>query len=722
MPISAIEEADLFARLVELEDTDRVAVLAEFDLDEESRARLLALLGFENGAEDELGLSVSGAMREWSLAGVLEAGMRVGRFEVVRELGRGGMGEVWMVEFEEQGVRRRGALKVLRRHLMEPDQAALWDRERRLVARLSHPYIAGMIESGTLEGGMPFLLMEYVEGRRLDDAVEGMPIAGRVEVMRKVCDAVAAAHRQMVVHRDLKPGNVLITSDGLPKLVDFGIGQALDLGQSYLGAGTRAYSSPEQLAGEEPTMAMDVFSLGRMLERVAGEGGEELGSIARKATASAVGERYETVGELEADLGRWLEKKPVRAFGDGVGYRLRCLVRRQPWVTVGGAVAVGLTFVALVVAWKQYEQAQKRAADLQALAGVAIFDLDEEVRKLQGSLKARQMLLETATKYLANLEVAAKGNAVLRAELADAYLKTSALMSASSAQSLEREDDSFDLAEKGYRLREELGQFDAKDPKIRKGYADSARDYAQKLRLKRRIAESDKIAERAQQHIELWVMEEPKSWQALDHFLFLENNKTRRLRLKGIDLAKENQQKVVARLPELKQLGAPERSYWRQMVIQNSLMAGVMGGVHKLAPEILDSMTKAVQAAEQLYRIEQSVLTTRLLLTTYLEYVEYTVDVDMVIFGENERLIRRSEEILRSPELPDKDAAFWEQHRLEFLIMRGWAAYGRKDDAEMGRWFAECRAGLDRVEPKPFWVHMRRGQIGNIEKQAKERK
>ena len=723
MPISAIEEAELFERLVELADTERIDVLARFDLDAESRSRLLSLLEFELGAEEELGLSVAEAMREWSLSGVLEVGMRVGRFEVLRELGRGGMGEVWLVEFEEQGVRRRGALKVLRRHLIEPEQLALWDRERRLVARLSHPYIAGMIESGTLDGGMPFLLMEYVEGRRLDEAVEGMRVEGRVEVMRKVCDAVAAAHRQMVVHRDLKPGNVLITSDGLPKLVDFGIGQALDLGQSYLGAGTRAYSSPEQLAGEEPTMAMDVFSLGRMLERVAGEGGAELGSIAKKATALVAAERYETVGEMEADLRRWLEKRPVRAFGNGLGYRLQCLVKRQPWATVGGAVAVALTFVALVVAWKQYEQAQKRAGDLRSLAGVAIFDLDEEVRKLPGSLKARKMLLETATKYLENLQAAAKENAMLKGELADAYSKTSALMSASMSQSLGREEESFSLVEKGYRLREELGQFESKDPKIRSGYADTARAYAQNLRMRRRVEESDKIVERAQQFVETWMKEEPKSWQALEHYLYLENNKTRRLRLKGVDLAIENQRIVLSRLPELKQLGIPERNYWRQAAQQYQLMGGVLVGEKKSAVELLEAMTKAVQAAEELYRIEQSVMTTRTLLTTYLEYVEYTVDVGMVMFGENERLIRRSEEILNSPQLPDKDAAFWEQHRLELLIMRGWAAYGRKDDAEMARWFAECRKGLDQVQQqKQWWVGLRRAQIGIIEKQARERK
>ncbi len=724
MPISAREEAELFERLVELEDTERFAVLATIDLDPQSRASLQQLLEMERGAAEEFEQSVGSAMRLWGQSGVLEAGIQLGRFEVIRELGRGGMGEVWLVEFEEEGVRRRGALKVLRQHLMAPAQAALWDRERRLAARLSHPLIAGLIESGTLDNGMPFLLMEYVDGKRLDEAVEGMSLQGKIEVMRKVCNAVAAAHRQMVVHRDLKPSNILITPDGFPKLVDFGIGQALDLTQTHLGAGTRAYSSPEQMAGEEPSMAMDVFSLGRILERIVGEGAEDLNSIGKKASAIVATDRYGTVGEMEADLQRWLEKRPVRAHGDGLGYRLQCLVKRQPWATVGGAVAVVLTMLALVVAWKQYDRAQKRADDLRALAGVAIFDLDQEVRKLPGSMTARRMLLETATKYLADLGAAAKADRGLQAELADAYQKTSSLMFTATAQSLNRETEAFALIEKAYRLREALGQFESLDPKVRKAYSDTARVYSEKLRTSRRIEESDAVTAKLERHTEKWLRQEPRSWEALEHFLYIENGKTRRLRLKGLDLAIANQRKVLARLPELKQLGAPERNYWRNAAEQYRLMGGLLtdDSLAKLAPALLDSMTQGVRAAEEFYRIEPSVLSTRLLLTLYLEYVVQTVDMGMVMYGENERVIRRSEEILESPQLPDRDAAFWEQNRLELLQAKGWAAIGRKDYAAMERWFGECRTRLEKVEPQQqWWVGLLRGHMAMKEAEVKGR-
>jgi eukaryotic-like serine/threonine-protein kinase len=724
--ISAAEEAELFGRLLELGESERIAVLGTVGLDEESRWRLLELLELEPEAEDELEREVLDGMRLLCAAGVLEAGMRAGRFEVLQELGRGGMGEVWLVEFEQEGVQRRGALKVLRQHLLGPEQLVLWERERRLLAHLSHPYIAGMIDSGTLEGGVPFLLMEYVEGQRMDVALEGMSLRERVEVMRKVCDAVRAAHRQMVVHRDLKPGNVMITPDGFPKLVDFGIGQALNVGQEYLRAGTGGYSSPEQLAGAEPTMASDVFSLGRMLEQLAGGGGPELVAIWRKASATDPVARYETVGQLEGDLRRWLNQEPVSAYGDGVLYYLRSLVRRQPLASAGVGLAVVLVTAALILAWGQYQEAQRRAKELRSLAGVAIFDVDQEVRQLPGSLKARQLLLEPATKYLASLEASAQYDKALRAELADAYQKTARLMFAFTAQSLQRQEESFALSEKAFRLREELGQFHSKDPKIRKGYGETARDYGDKLRLKRRLAEADTVAEKARLHAEAWVREEPGSWEALEQWMILENIAARRLRLKGLMPALEKQRQVVARLPELQKLGPPAASYLRLAAEQYRLLGGLLVDDSLRANggrEFLEAMTQAVRAAEEFYQVAPGVLSTRSLLVIYSEYVIHAVELDLSPFAEMERVIRRSEEILNGLGLPDREADFWAQQRMELNLTRAWLAIARKDYPEMERLFALCRQQLDAVRPPgQMWVALRRAHLAQKEAEVSKRR
>lgn len=720
MALGIGREMELFDRLMELEPQERARALGELATDEESRARLADLVRAAGDAEIELERSVAGAMRLWGQSGVLEAGTDIGRFHLVRELGRGGMGEVWLVEFSEEGLARRGALKVLRRQLSEAGQLGLWDRERRLLARLSHPYVAGMIESGTLAGGQQYLLMEYVEGRRLDEAAAEMGIQERVEILGKVCDAVAAAHRQMVVHRDLKPGNILITTDGLPKLVDFGIGQALDVDAALLGAGTRAYASPEQLAGQEATALTDVFALGRILEKLAGHGGKEMEAIVRKATAVSPEQRYESAGELGKESRRWLERRPVAAYGSGWRYGVRCLARRQPWLTAGLGLALALLMVAAGIAVQQYARAQQRASELRSMAGVAIFELDEEVRKLPGSLKARQMLLETATRYLANLEAAARDDRSLRAELADAYQKTSVLLFTFGAQSLDRFGDSMALAEKAYRLREELGQFESRDSKTRKSYAAAARDYAEKLRLKRRLEEADRVFARAQEHGRRWAQEAPESWEALEHLLYFENAVTRRLRLQGRDAAIANQRQVVARVAEMRRLGAPAKNYWRMEAEQQRLMAGLMlgGDDAKSPPDFVKAMNASVKAAEELYRVEATPLSTRLLLVIYGEYAIQTVEMGVPVVEELERVIARSAEILDSPDLPDRSAGYWEDQRLELEMSRAWAALARQDWAEAKKRFAICRQKLEeagRARPGAFLLAMRAAQVAEAE-------
>jgi hypothetical protein len=346
--------------------------------------------------------------------------------------------------------------------------------------------------------------------------------------------------------------------------------------------------------------------------------------------------------------------------------------------------------------------------------------VDEEVRKLPGSLKARQMLLETATKYLTNLEAAARDDRSLRGELADAYQKTSALQFTFAAQSLDRFGDSMALTEKAYRLREELGQFESRDPKTRKSYAASARDYAEKLRLKKRLEEADRVFARAQEHGRRWAKEEPGSWEALEHLLYFENAMTRRLRLQGREAAIANQRQVVARVAELKGLGAPEKNYWRMEAEQQRLMAGLMlgGDEAKSRPDFVKAMNAAVRAAEELYRVEATPLTTRLLLVIYGEYAVQTVEMGVPVAEELDRVIARSAEILGSPELPDRNAGYWAEQRLELEMSRAWAAVARGDWAGAKKQFAICREKLEEAKlarPGAFLLAMRAAQIAEAE-------
>jgi non-specific serine/threonine protein kinase/serine/threonine-protein kinase len=211
-------------------------------------------------------------------SGAATAGRRLGPYRVLAELGRGGMGVVYLAERADGEFDRRVALKVVpAAHAWHRELLERFRRERQILARLDHPAIARLLDGGSTEDGTPYFAMELVEGVPIDRYCDEheLPIRGRLELFLSVCDAVEAAHRSLVVHRDLKPSNVLVTAGGEPKLLDFGIAKPLDdrgpdaaftLGGSQ--PMTPEYASPEQLAGEPVTTGTDVYSLGVLLHEL----------------------------------------------------------------------------------------------------------------------------------------------------------------------------------------------------------------------------------------------------------------------------------------------------------------------------------------------------------------------------------------------------------------------------------------------------------------------
>jgi len=199
----------------------------------------------------------------------------IGNYKIIRELGRGGMGAVYLGERTDGKFSQQVALKLLKRELNTADIRRRFRHERQILAALAHPNIARLLDAGTTSDGLPFLVMEYVEGLPIDEFCDGqnLDLNERLELFRTVCDAVAFAHRNLIVHRDLKPSNILVTTDGIPKLLDFGISKLLtpefesDSAHTVtkLGAMTPEYASPEQLRGESVTTATDVYSLGVIL-------------------------------------------------------------------------------------------------------------------------------------------------------------------------------------------------------------------------------------------------------------------------------------------------------------------------------------------------------------------------------------------------------------------------------------------------------------------------
>jgi serine/threonine protein kinase len=202
-------------------------------------------------------------------------GRRIGHYEIIREIGHGGMGSVYLARRADDVFSKQIALKILRPERSYPALVRRFCQERTIIARLDHPNVARLLDGGTTEEGLPYSVMEYIEGQPIDRYCDThrLNIAARLKLFRTVCAAVQYAHQNLVVHRDLKPSNILVTAAGTVKLLDFGIAKLMEpdvqetFTDSRLGAGpmTPAYASPEQTKGEPINTASDIYSLGVIL-------------------------------------------------------------------------------------------------------------------------------------------------------------------------------------------------------------------------------------------------------------------------------------------------------------------------------------------------------------------------------------------------------------------------------------------------------------------------
>lgn len=245
-------------------------------LDDETRAEVESLLAFEEESENALLLSAAEFTRDFfdDRKSPL-VGQRIGNYQIVRELGYGGMGAVFLGERVDGKFEQHVALKLLKREMNTAALRRRFQQEREILATLEHPHIARLLDAGSTDDGTPFLAMEFVEGLPLDEYCNqhALGVDARLDLFRRVCSAVSFAHRNLIVHRDLKPSNILIDDQGTPKLLDFGISKILSAELenessatvTRLGVMTPGYASPEQLQGQSVTTATDIYSLGVIL-------------------------------------------------------------------------------------------------------------------------------------------------------------------------------------------------------------------------------------------------------------------------------------------------------------------------------------------------------------------------------------------------------------------------------------------------------------------------
>ena len=461
--------------------------------------------------------------------GELRPGALLGDCRILSLLGEGGMGEVYLAE--DTKLERRVAVKLLKRQLGDDARGRQFQHERRVLAGLTHPGIARLYAAAVSPEGRSYLVMEYVEGERLDRYCDarGLGVPERLALFRKVCAAVSYAHQNLVVHRDLKPANIWVTPEGEPKLLDFGIAklvtpdadEASEQATALGGAMTPEYASPEQLRGEAITTASDVYSLGVILCELltgqrpyrlksrrpaeiaeairteelrrpstligvtdangvrkalpAGQSADrlrrrlrgDLDSIVALALRKEPARRYGSVALLSEDIRRHEEVLPVLARPGTLAYRTGKFIRRNKVGVVAGAFVVLALVAGLAATTWQARRADRRFNDVRQLAHAMLFEIEPQIASLTGATSARGTLVKHALEYLDSLSREAGDDRELRRELATAYEKVGEVQGNPSTSNLGDIHGALSSYLKARELRRSLVRADPHDARAR---------------------------------------------------------------------------------------------------------------------------------------------------------------------------------------------------------------------------------------------------------------
>jgi serine/threonine protein kinase len=445
----------IFDAVADLPAESRARYFVEHGIAAGTRKQVESLMVFDSRSSSTLESNIS-RIAEEALARFDQRGLLCGQYLLGDLLGHGGMGSVYSAKRVDGEVAQEVAVKLLRPGADNPSSRRRFLAERQILAALSHPHVAKLLDAGHREDGQPYLVMDYVKGKPIDLSAQELSIRRKVSLFLKVCSAVSYLHRNLVVHRDLKPGNILVTEDGEPKLLDFGIAKMLDLATDSTATGMRMltpdYASPEQVAGAVITTATDIYSLGAVLykllagvtphrqenehsrnaivpiargaitppSRLVPELKGDLEMILLKALRTEPQDRYSSVEAFAEDLRAYLEYRPVQARSGDVWYRTRRLLRHY-WKPAAAAVlAITSLSAGLLVANRQRLIAERRFAQLRQLSN-SIIELDREIRILPGSIDARRRLVGASLAYLEGLSKETRGDLDLAQDVAQGY-------------------------------------------------------------------------------------------------------------------------------------------------------------------------------------------------------------------------------------------------------------------------------------------------------------
>ena len=450
------EVESLFHRIAGLPYSEQRRALTDEGISASVRAEVQSLLAHDQSTGYALDDLVHGAVCH-SLESHLIPDSRCGRYQLIELIGHGGMGSVYLAERIDGEVRQRVAVKLLRTSMDSAEARLQFQKERQILADLSHPHIARLLDVGRADDGRPFLAMELVNGTPIDVFCSELPLRERVQLFEVLCTAIVYAHSMLVVHRDVKPANVLVDGTGAPKLLDFGIAKLMDTSIDPTATAERRltpqYASPEQITGRPVGTASDIFSLGSLLyllitgrppfgyqdyptrselQRAVCECepvrprqwnnkiDQDLEAIVRRAMRKEPNQRYESADALREDLRSWLQRKPVKARQGNWWYFARRQLRRH-WIPATASVVTvaGLT-IGLGVALHERYVAQDRFNDVRKLAG-EMLQIGADIEELPGAIHEREQIAKTSLDYLERLSKDAGRNVDLEMDLGSGY-------------------------------------------------------------------------------------------------------------------------------------------------------------------------------------------------------------------------------------------------------------------------------------------------------------
>ena len=442
--------------------------------DKELLSEIESLLENDDDAERVLRSLVADDLKEAAQASnPSETGLQLGSYHLVRELDSGGMGVVYLAVRSDDHYFQVVAIKMIRKGNDSPELVHRFRMERQILATLNHPCIGTILDGGDTQDGRPFIVMEYVEGQPITLASKSraLSIRQRIELFRSVCSAVHYAHQKLIIHRDIKPSNVMVTPDGMVKLIDFGISKPLEpelvlsdysTTANSLRRMTPDYASPEQIQGKHLTTATDIYSLGVLLfelmtgsrpytlsnlsavaaDRVVSEhGGKkpssapgissatrkelsgDLDRIVLKAMDLDPSQRYLSVQHLDEDLLRYLTGKPISARKTTPAYVLSKFVQRHR-VAVAAACTIAIALCCLLLLYlKQSRSVDHRVKEVRTLADSTISDMTDKLEHSSASTETQAALFRSALNYLGELRQTIGNDPRLLLELSKAYVR-----------------------------------------------------------------------------------------------------------------------------------------------------------------------------------------------------------------------------------------------------------------------------------------------------------